>query len=295
MEGSMIATKFCEYVRLWRISVLLIPFLFFSGVVFGDGSGCAPVNLTSVKYLGKFDKPGLGSIDRVQINWTLGASPCAFIQGTFSMRIVLHRPSGTDRNDEVTINVAPTAGTGIAEVPRGTLERNPENYDLFIKYVVNAQAGNGRRISGTGQPQFAGAQITEIFPLNAGGEPIIPDPVCKAALNITGLTYTNPTTGPETLTLAYTVAQPQNSCIKIQNFQTKAVITRRTGGQSVVPPFTSGPLTSQAAGSDTFQFALPFAQDEVITAWSADLLFLSHVLPTNPENALVQRIRFSFN
>jgi hypothetical protein len=49
------------------------------------------------------------------------------------------------------------------------------------------------------------------------------------------------------------------------------------------------------SGSDTFQFALPFAQDKVITAWSADLLYFSHVLPTNPENALVQKIRASFN
>lgn len=210
------------------------------------------LSITDVEYLGS-----LPSSDRFRVKMLLASSSPCFsaltFQGGFAPQSlfsadlavsvkVTRRLGHTDTGFD-SANRSTTGPFSIdIKVPRGTLETNPVTVEANVNMTVTLRSTNAVRVAGSGIPTLnAGPQSS-----NATGNTA----QCFPSVTITGVNYVQGSgTQKDTVTVNWTVAQPQSSCLKLTNVTAEAKLKRADGSTGTATSGGNGTATLQVSGN----------------------------------------------
>lgn len=208
------------------------------------------LSITDVEYLGS-----LPSSDRFRVKMLLASSsPCLSTlfqqlqaQSLFSAELAVsvkvtrrlgHTDTGFDSSNRSTIG----SFSIDVKVPRGALETNPVTVEANVNMTVTLRSSIGARVAGSGVPTLnAGPQSS-----NATGNTA----QCFPSVTITGVNYVQGSgTQKDTVTVNWTVAQPQSSCLKLTNVTAEAKLKRADGSTGTATSGGNGTATLQISGN----------------------------------------------
>jgi hypothetical protein len=208
------------------------------------------LSITDVEYLG-----GLSASDRFRVKLLLtspspcfsalgfgGLGPQSLFSADFAVSVKVTRRLGHTDTGFESANRSITGAFSIdVKVPRGTLETDPVTVEANVNTTVTLKSAIEAHVAGTGIPTFNGPQSS-----NASGNTA----QCYPSVTIAGVNYVQGSGAQkDTVTVNWTVAQPQSSCMKLTNVTATAKLKRTDGSTGTATSGGNGTATLQVSGN----------------------------------------------
>ena len=214
------------------------------------------LSISDVEYLGKSagganDKfkvkiafsPQSACFERLPSQQAFGQLTTTLFQATFAVTLKITRHLGHKDTGFKTFTDSSTGViTADVNVPRGVLETDPVTVEASVDMTATLNSRTLARISGTGLPSLTPGQQT--FAGNANLAQ------CFPSVTITSVNYTpGAAAQKDVVTVNWTVAEPQSSCLRISNVIATAKLTRADGSLGTGQGGANGTAALQISGS----------------------------------------------
>ena len=185
------------------------------------------ITVTSVQYAGKDDRK-----DKILVTWNAAKpqSACVDIK-EFRVDVKVTRKLG--HQDSASKTFGGSERSGLIEVPRATLETDPESFDVNVNAKINGEKDKTVRVTGSGTPSISSASQV----------PTGSSVPCAPTINVTTLNFFPAETPAKDVLGVFWDASSTDACLAFSNFRVIVKVTRADGG---VQNSNSGLLPSAA-------------------------------------------------
>ena len=172
------------------------------------------INITNVQYAGKD-----GGKDKILVTWTAAkpSSSCVDLK-EFRVDVKVVRKHG--HVDSATKTFGGAERSGLVEVPRATLETDPESFDVSINAKVNGEKDKTVKVTGSGTPSI---NSTSQVPLGSTGP-------CDPTIKVTTLNFFPAETPTKDALGVFWDATANDPCLGFTSFRVTVKVTRADGG-----------------------------------------------------------------
>jgi len=214
------------------------------------------LSISDVEYLGKSagganDKfkvkivfsPQSACFERLPSQQGFGQLTTTLFQANFAVTLKITRHLGHKDTGFKTFTDSSTGVISVdVNVPRGVLETDPVTVEASVDMTATLNSRTIARISGTGVPSLGPGQQT--FAGNANLAQ------CFPSVTITSVNYVPGTAAQkDVVTVNWTVAEPQSSCLRISNVVATAKLTRADGSLGTGQGGADGTAALQVSGN----------------------------------------------
>ena len=218
------------------------------------GSCDVSLFINEVKYLGKSAANDLFRVEFIftpkSQNFCLGSVPSmqglglsqSLFSASFNVSLNVTRRGGKLDAGSKTFTESTTGSISVeVKVPRGVLEMDPVEVEAKLDVNVTFNSRTIARVTGTGVPSLAPGQ--QIFPGTTTMAQCFPN------VTITGISYLQGSQRQrDTVTVNWTVTQPQSTCLRISKVVANAKLTRADGSTGTGQGEGNGTTTLQISG-----------------------------------------------
>lgn len=199
-------------------------------------SGLSPTDRFRVKMLLTSPSPCFSTIPSQSI------VPQSLFSADFAVSIKVTRRFGHTDTGFGSGNRSVTGAFSIdVDVPRGMLETNPVTVEANVNMTATLTSKIEVHVTGNGTPTLNGPQSS-----NPSGNTA----QCYPSVTITGVNYVQGSgTQKDTVTVNWTVAQPQSSCLKLTNVTATAKLKRADGSTGTATSGGNGTAVLQVSGN----------------------------------------------
>jgi hypothetical protein len=213
------------------------------------------LSISDVEYLGK---SAGGANDKFKVKILFSPQSACFerfpspqgfgqlttlFQATFAVTLKITRHLGHTDSGFKTFTDSSTGVISVdVNVPRALLETDPVTVEANVDMTATLNSRTIAKISGSGVPSLAPGQQT--FAGNANSAQ------CFPTVTITSVNYAPGSAAQkDVVTVNWTVAEAQSSCLRISNVVATAKVTRADGSQGTAQGGANGTAALQISGS----------------------------------------------
>lgn len=176
---------------------------------------CKPaLSISSVQYAGKDNGK-----DKILVSWNL-TKPQSVCVTLSELRIEVKITRKFGNVDNISKTVSGTATSALVEIPRGTLETDPESFDVRLVAKFNGERQKSFRLTGNGKPSISAATQS---PQSSSDQ-------CDPVVKITTINFLPAGSGLKDTVGIFWDASVASSCMRLNSFKARVKLTRIDGG-----------------------------------------------------------------